>query len=447
MSTQRLSNAEVTTYDAWLLARMRAGEGSVDALANETSRIQGVPTLALVPSREARARFDRTIGGVHALVPWPGAERSTLEMRTAVLVARTDYRDPLDELALQARRLVLTGERVDQRLAAHVGPTHSLDVDVSVDASTERLSRDADGVAALRAQRLQSRGALGARQRLGDALSVEALGAVECDASSPRGASACDSVSPAGRFGAAWTSRRWDVFANVGRYVRVPTLGELYGVSPVVRGNSALREESGVTLDVGARVGARRFGPLVRPQAAAFGFVRFSDGLISYVRSSQGFAEPMNVASARVAGIEAQVGTGIGEWLSAQVIATILDPRDTSADRKTVNDVLPFQSRFVVSPKVAADWRAPAGRPFAGFVGRARLEARWLYQTSRYADAAGLAVMPSQSSLDVEVLVESTDGAFALRLRGADLLDVARFDVVGFPLPGRSFFLSLETSR
>jgi iron complex outermembrane receptor protein len=445
-STARLSNADVTTYDAWLLGRAHAGAAIIEALANETSREQGVPTLALVPSRAARASFDRQLGGVHATVPIGASGQAALEARTSVVVARSDYRDPLNELALSARRLTLSGERVDQRVALSVAPAPSLDLHAAVDASGETLARDADGAPDLRARRWTARGSLAARQWIGDAFSVQALGAVECDASTTAGSASCSGATPAGRVGVAWTDARWDAFVHVGRYVRVPTLGEEYGVSILVRGNPALRPESGVTVDTGARWNARRAGPLEHPWAAAFAFVRETNDLIAYVRSSEGFAEPFNVARARVSGVEGQLGTGVGPWLSADVTATLLDPRDTTPGRRTVNDVLPFQSRFAASPRIAAEWR-PEGSRVAALIGRARAEIRWLYQSSRYADAAGLAVLPSQSSLDAEVRIDSANGVFTVRIRGADLLDAPRFDVVGFPLPGRSFFFSLEANQ
>jgi iron complex outermembrane receptor protein len=157
------------------------------------------------------------------------------------------------------------------------------------------------------------------------------------------------------------------------------------------------------------------------------------------VRSTQGYVQPLNVNSARIAGLEAQAGAGFLRWLAADVSATLLDPRDTTSGRLTVNDMLPFQSRLVVAPRVWAETRRPL-RP----IGRARAEVRWIYQSSRYGDAAGLAVIPEQSSLDVELLATTSDEVWTLRARAADLLDARRFDVVGFPLPGRSIFLSLE---
>jgi iron complex outermembrane receptor protein len=435
----RMSNAQVATYDAWALARARvARSGVVDAFANFTSREQGVPTLALLPSREARATFDRGIGGARAIVPL--GDRVTLEARTAVSVAHAVYHDPLDELDLLTHRLTLDGARFDERVGLDVAATEALAVRGAIDASSETLVRDAEDAPSLRARRLASRAAVAARQWLGEAFSLQALGALECEGTSTTSVSACSLFSPTGRVGASWTEPDWEVYANVGRYVRTPTLGELYGVSILVRGNPGLVQESGVTGDAGARWHGPTWGGGSRgPWAIVGAFSRWTSNLVSYVRASEGYVLPVNVGSARISGLEVQAGAGFLRWFEADVAATVLDPRNTTPGRLEVNDILPFESRLVLVPRLAAEWPRRTTRPL-----RLRAELRWVYQASRYADSAGLAVIPEQSSLDAELLAKTGDDRFTVRVRASDLLDTARFDVVGFPLPGRSAFASLE---
>jgi iron complex outermembrane receptor protein len=440
-SVQTMANAQVATYDAWLLGRASLGSGrDVDAFANATTREQGVPTLALVPSRQAHATFDRGIAGVRTRIPVDQAGLASLEARTAVSLARAVYSDPLEELALQARRVVLAGARLDQRVGLNVEASDSVTLRGAVDVAGETLARDDDDVAALRAHRMASRVAVAARQRVGRALSLQALGAGQCDGTSARGTSACDLVALTGRLGAAWTEPTWDAFANVGRYVRTPTLGELYGMSVLVRGNPSLAQESGISTDVGLRWAARQHGETRAPWGTVGGFARWSSDLVSFVRSSQGYVAPINVGHARVMGLEAQAGLGLWRWFAVDVTATMLDPRNTTPDRLIVNDILPFQSRLVVVPRLSAEARRVGLGPF----GRVRAELRWMYQSSRYADNAGLVVIPEQSSLDAELLARTADERFTVRVRATDLLDAPRFDVVGFPLPGRSAFASLE---
>jgi vitamin B12 transporter len=437
-TTTTLTNADATTYDAWILGRVRTHGAVLDTFANVTTREQGITTLAQPLSREARAKFDRAIGGAHAIVPLGGG--SSLEAQTSISSARAVYSDPIYELALGARRVEVGGDRVLERVALRASPTSALTVHAAADVASETLSRDDDGVARTRARRLETRLSVGARQWIGDSFSLQPIGAIECNGTSVVTERVCDAVQPTGRFGIAWTRPTWDAFANVGRYVRVPALGELYGISAVVRGNSELLPESGNTIDAGLRWrGTDGWAGSAPPWALLNGFVRWADDLIAFVRTAQGFAFPENVNQARVAGVEVQAGAGFLRWFAVDANATLLDPRNTTPDRTLTNDVIPFQSRFVASSRLSAE-----GQLGFAWLDRVRAEVRFMYQSSRYADAAGLGVMPDQSSLDLEALAQTRDAHFTLRARLADVLDAERYDIVGFPLPRRAGYLALE---
>ena len=58
--------------------------------------------------------------------------------------------------------------------------------------------------------------------------------------------------------------------------------------------------------------------------------------------------------------------------------------------------------------------------------------------------AAGLIVIPEQTTLGVSGAATWWGGALVTRARLANALDSERFDVVGYPLPGRSFYVSAE---
>jgi iron complex outermembrane receptor protein len=439
-SVDVMSNADTTTYDGWILGHFRVGtRTSIDAFANATTREQGVPTLALVPTREARGQFDRWVSGVRAVVALNAAESAQLEARSSVSIARSIYEDPLSELALLTTRLSLTGARLDQRIALRVHPTDDLTLQGAVDMEEETLARsDAQG-SEQSAHLFASRVAVAARQWLASNLSMQAFGALECNAAKLGGSASCGDVTPTGRVGAMWSERQWEVFANFGRYLRPPTLGELYGMSVIVRGNPALVPESAVTADVGVRWRPRARGRTLAPWGTVDAFARWSTDLVAFVRSSEGYVEPFNVDSARVSGVEAQVGTGLLPWLRTDVTTTLLDPRNTTPSR-LVNTILPFQSRLVGAARLTVDCPVLGAEPLS----RVRAELRGLYESSRFADAAGLAVIPDQTSVELEVAAFLHRDAWAVRVRAADLLDTPHFDIVGFPLPGRSFFVSAE---
>jgi iron complex outermembrane receptor protein len=79
-----------------------------------------------------------------------------------------------------------------------------------------------------------------------------------------------------------------------------------------------------------------------------------------------------------------------------------------------------------------------------GRVDRTRARLSLLHQSSRYADPAGLIVIPAQTSFDLELEQASLDGKIKVRARLKNLFDAPAFDVVGYPLPGRSVYVSME---
>jgi iron complex outermembrane receptor protein len=277
--------------------------------------------------------------------------------------------------------------------------------------------------------------------------SVRPLGALEChdtDAStaSAQAESGCDELEPTGRLGALAASGEFSAFSNVGRYVRVPTLAELYGTNLIVRGNPRLESETATTIDAGVRFTRRLEGEVSPLFIAASGYTTGANELIAYVRTAQGYLVPTNVRETRVSGLEVEAGVGFLRHFSFETALTATDPRDQTPDRARENDILPFQSRLVLASSLFAT-TGPTGLVWAEELS---FRMRHLYQSSRYADFAGLAVIPEQHSLDLDASVAALDGGLVLRARVVNLFDTARYDVVGFPLPGRSFFVSVEAN-
>ncbi len=444
--TSRLrTNADVHAYDGWGVVRVDAGAATVDIVVNGVSREQGVPRLALLPSREARNDSQRLLTSVTARIPWGPAEVFAMESRTTVVAARSRYHDPLMELSLSTRELDLSGARVEQTLASDVRVS-TLRVRPSLSLASERIERTPLSDSLTFAQRLFARAAGAAEWEATEHLTFRALASEECHATRPSVTTSegrtCDVLEATGRGGASVHLENMDIFATVGRYVRVPSLGETYGLSAVVHGNPQLVPETGLTGEVGARAHTPK-RPIGTVHADIFGFVRSADNLVAYQRAAQGFVVPYNVGQARVVGLEILGG---GELRSIQdtvmhldLAATLLDPRDTSFGRTTRNDVLPFRSRLVVAP------RAGIAHTTKGPMSSVGGNVQAVYQSSRYVDAAGLGVVGQQISVDASVdsvWWETVRG----QLRVADIFDAQRTDILGFPLPGRSAFFTLEAT-
>ncbi len=436
-------NADETTVEGWSLARVDLGGGAtLDLLANAITREQGVPSLALVQPRRARERADRGLVSAAVHLPLDHEGRAVLDAQTSLLVGSSAYSDPDRELALGTTELRVVGRRVEQTIGASVEATERLRLRPIATVAHEGIERDPGDIPLGQARREFARLAVGAEERATRWLTLHALASGECHHTGARPGEACDVLEPTGRLGAEVGSRRLRVLANVGRYVRVPTLGEVYGVSSFIHGNPALVPETGATADFGVRAQTGHGTVLQGAYVDAFVFARWADGLIAYERTGQGAITPYNVGAARVLGAEVLTGLALNPLVRVEVAATALDPRDTSPDRTTVNDVLPYRSRLIAAPRVRFDWKR-SSRDGVSAVGG---EVRGTYQSSRYQDRAGLEPLPQQTTVDVEADVAFFDGLLTARARVADLFDARRTDIVGFPLPGRSVYAGLEAS-
>jgi vitamin B12 transporter len=441
-------NADAESLDAWGIGRLALGpSGALTAVLNGFRRDAGAPGLQLIAARHARAAVQRMLGGVTAKVPCPAAEGGPhlrgpcqLELSTGLLLTRYRLHDPLRELGLGSE-IGNAGERVSQRLAGRVGLADWLELSWGGLEELEQLRVDVDRDPTLRAWRGLTRLELGAEARAGSALELVLSSALECHSTgTPGGVEACGVLEPLGRIGARLhLAEPVSLLANVGRYARVPTLGELYGTSSTVAGNPELAVEQGWTADLG--VSASGHAAPVSGYAQLVGFLRFASDLIAYRRSSFGVVRPYNTDSARILGVELAGGLELWDVLELGLSLTGMDPRDTSDDRQVSNDLLPLQARLALSPSFGV--HTPRHWPFAALE-QARLGVSYSYRSSRVADPAGLLVLGEQGELELEAALQLFDGTLAVRAVLSNLLDQHNLDLVGYPLPGRAAHVGME---
>jgi iron complex outermembrane receptor protein len=443
--SSKLENADVELLDLWLLGSLKLGGGRVDVLAQHFERDQGATSLAQVRTEAARQALTRTLGSVTGHAPL--GESATLELRTTALVGRaiTDNPGFEPEVLFGVDRLEIDGERVDQAAMLRFQPSPGFALRTGVEAASERLRRyegveRAGAAPVLDALRLSGRVVAGAELELTRGVWLRPLGSLECHGTEHGTGDACDAFEPTGRLAALATFGEFSVFGGAGRYARVPTLGELYGMSLAVHGNPELESETGFSFDAGAR-----YSHALREQTAPLyvglsAYFREAQNLVSFVRTNQRYVVPENLEAARVRGLELEAGSGFLRYFDAEAGLTLFDGRDQSPNRTLTNDILPHHSRLIF----AAALRATTPKLGSLWLHRAAAGTNFVYQSSRYADPAGLGVIPAQSSLDLDATLAAFGGRAVLRARVADLFDTERFDVVGFPLPGRSAFFSLE---
>jgi vitamin B12 transporter len=436
-SRRARSNADSRLRDVWLLARARPSQRTrLELTLNDVRREQGVPKLALVPSRRARVQLARTLGALTARLGLGRTGHHVLTLRTSLLDAATSLHDPELELGTLSAETELQGRRVEQRVALEARLGERLSLSLAADGNVETLARR-DGLTPSSATARAISGVTRVDWNMAGNFALFGVLAAECRSTEP-GGHGCQAFEPTGRLGAGWRGHGYTLFANLSRYQRVPALGELYGAGALVRGNAGLRPELGLAADAGAR-GTWRLGPATL-HAESSVFVRSASDLVTYARAAQGYVVPLNVGRARVAGVELGSGARAFHHLELGCNLTLLDPRDTTPGRRLQNDFLPFMSRLVLAPRLVLTTGDMPGRALKS----ADLSVDLTYLSNRFADAAGLIVIPEQTTLGLTGAARWLSGVLVTRLRLANVLDAPRFDVVGYPLPGRSVYASLE---
>lgn len=437
--TRERNNADDRTIDAWAIGRLRTRSGGLTMFANGFARDGGAPGLQLDGADHTSISVRRNMVGLRARAACGAAtDECTLQVTSSGLMTRYRLNDPLGELGL-ARRVGTAGERWAQRIRLETRANDWLEFGIGGSHELALVRVDSDGTRETSASRWLMRTELDAMLRPHERVQVVLVGAFECHTfSSQAGEKVCGVREPLARLGvAAQLVGPLQAKANVGRYVRVPTLGELYGISSVLRGNSDLVPEDGLTVDAG--VSAQAPSKRLSGYAQAFGFARWADDLVAYRRSSLGVVRPYNSGSARVLGIEIAAGGTVWGALNAGGSVTFSDPRDTSDDGLT-SDLLPLHSRLVAAPylglTVPDAWRSSYWT--------ASLTGRFLYRSSRVADPAGLIVLAQQRQLDVEARAAFLAERVAVSGRLANVLDQQSVDLIGYPLQGRSGYVTAE---
>ncbi len=450
---ERRKNADFVAHDAWTLGRFRLSRATqLTTVLNTFRREQGVTGFSVIPALTTRASVQRVLAGA-TLSTACAASGCRAEVQASLLDAGLSLHNPTLELpALGTTTLHDAGRRGSARAnVAFALP--GIELGVGLAQSFETLRVDRVGNLPRKGRRATSQASLSGTLLAFDGWVLHALGALECHGTRSQfdrlgraltsDSGTCGVLEPVARFGASYrVARSMKMLANLGRYVRVPTLGELYGSSPLVQGNPSLLPEQGVSFDLGVRGIWRSRGTAYGLDV--FGFVRRASNLIRFRTTGLKTAAPFNVGNARILGAEALL---FGEWWRAVRLEsawTALDARDTTKDRAaapTVNRMLPLAARLVAWNSLTLSTEPALGgwRPR-----RLALSFIHLYRASRYADPAGQVVLPAQNTLDVELSSSHFADALTASLAFRNAFDARQLDLIGLPVPGRSVHAELQ---
>ncbi len=251
--------------------------------------------------------------------------------------------------------------------------------------------------------------------------------------------------------------------SSVGRYFRAPTVQELFGDQGFSVGNEGLLAERGTAIDAGIvldvsegeNTAPKTHVPYWQLYVQIAGFSTWSENLIQWVRAGPA-NRAINVQGARVSGME--LGISASAWarrLKLQANSTLLYSYNYSDDPEQYNQPLPGRPRYSTFARLSF------GDIFHIFqeqtIARAFYSAEYISGT--FLDPSGRVLVPARTihGVGIEMLVGTVRLALELRnlnnarrttwtppVGNAGSIPVPISDFIGYPLPGRSVWLSLQ---
>lgn len=413
---------------------------------NGFMREQGIAGSGARQTTEARARDTEVLSRFGLESAMLG--RLVLGAAVDVLVAERTFKDPLDEVGLavaDSTAKLLTGA-VDTRAAMLWSATHVTELAPRL--SVERFQqtgfeRSASFAArAIDRTRLLLGSGLEHRAIFGDWTLVPSarLDVEHNEGTTVSGIGNVAEVSP--RLGVLYAHELCTARANVGRYHRLPTTSERFGDGITTIASPNLQSEQGVSADLGGRC---------RLAGASFeltGFGTRASRLIALVQNSQLTGIATNLGATHIAGVEAAAQLQ-RTWFALDASYTLTSSRDAS-------DASTNGNRTPGIPLHDAHGRASVGPAWASL--RYDIDVR----SSVFLDAGNLRPLPTRiiHDLGAESFIASLGLTLAVTVRNLTdrIVEDVRVtgasgrvpskvsDYIGYPLPGRSVFVSMKWS-
>jgi vitamin B12 transporter len=239
-----------------------------------------------------------------------------------------------------------------------------------------------------------------------------------------------EGMEGSGRVGVAYEAAPGTVLrANVSQGARFPTPFELFGFTAMTRGNAALDPERGLTLDGGLRHDAPWLPPGSYGALELSAFASWTDGLIQFVRNSQGVSRPENIAAALIAGLEVGLWCDLWAHLRLRTNLTWSHSEDRSPIVARQGKKLPYRPTWKTYARAEAYLHLPAA-------GEAGLALEVEHIAGDVLDHANLIENPARITFGLAAWLEFLNGQMRLALNLRNLMDAKLLDFQGYPLPG-----------
>ena len=224
--------------------------------------------------------------------------------------------------------------------------------------------------------------------------------------------------------------------ANVGEYHHAPSFLELYGDgSRRLLGNPGLVAEDGTNADLAVWIDRAGERAALSSRTTLFGAL--ADNLIYWLPNAGGPSRAENLSRARVYGLEQELQLGIGPHARLVAQATYLVAEDDSDNPATQGNQIPHHPRWsgYARPEIVRI-NLTRGIEFGAYVDAAVL-------AGAYDDPANLFRIPREALIGAGGTFSRPATGLRLTVSALNLTDLSTFNFSGWPLPGRTVFVTL----
>jgi len=446
----RRQNAAFDQVGALAKARFFLGSRAVLTVLDWTSwRAQGLPGLGLYETRRSHLAALDTLAALRLDAAGLADDRLDLDVTGSFRLVDSRLLDPLSEIGLRADDSRDRAYVPDLRAGGTLRLLPGWEARATAGWRYERFVPSEAGVSLVASERHAGFAALESGVTVSSiGLVIVPSARVEVAASRLTGRFAEPApISTHREWAPTWrvalvqqAGRGTRVTLSGGTATRFPSLFELFGNTGAVLGNPDLCPESSLGVELGVVHAADWLPRPHRLRLALTGFATTVDDLIQFVQTAQNVSVASNLASARLLGLEAEVRADLfGHWRN-ELSGSVLQAVDTSDVAARSEKALPLRPAW--------RWHARA----EGYTGRhgwlrdAALAVEVEQTAGDYLDPANLVWLPSRLALGLEANVTLVPQRLRLGLAARNLLGDQALDLVGHPVPGRSFHATLSGS-
>ncbi len=241
-----------------------------------------------------------------------------------------------------------------------------------------------------------------------------------------------DNFSP--QIGLKYCPANWlTIKANAARYAREPSFFELFGDRGFFTGNMELESEKGSNFDMGFEISRNSDDErLKRISFSLTGFLSDTDDLITRSYNSRGIGKSVNISSSCIKGIEAEFSMEFLTYCRLIANASWQDTENQSEIPAFDGKKLPGRFEKSYLTRIEARY------------GDFKLYAEYLAEKDLYYDTANL--LEAEDKEEVNAGISWLFRSALLTFEAENIGDNQYEDFNGYPLPGRSYSLTVKYS-